>query len=236
MKINVRVYSSIDFEKHQVDLLYQNGIHVSHLQMMAINYKRYESINFDINSITDVMVFTSQHGVGFMLQLIKDGTLKSDDKKCFAIQGTTSELLKETNFNVLGLAKDSESLADIIIDQKIQKVVHITTAWRLPIVEKKLKYNHIGYKALEVYNKVVLHCSVDAYDALVFSSPSHIDSFLLSNKLSENIPCFCIGSTTENYLIAKGHKHTIKAAIASKESLTEALIQFYSTKTTNVNK
>jgi len=235
MNTKIRVYSSIDFEPHQVDLLCQNGIHVSYLKMMDIIYKSYESINCDFNTITDAMVFTSQHGVEFISQLITDGKFKSEDKKCFAIKGTTSELLKETNFNILGLAKDSESLADIIKDQKTQKIVHITTEWRLPTLENKLKCNQVGYQAIEVYDKVVLPCTVEDYDALVFSSPGQVESFLLSNKLDRRIPCFCIGSTTENHLKAKGHKHTIKAAIASKESLAEALIQFYSIKTTNVN-
>jgi uroporphyrinogen-III synthase len=64
------------------------------------------------------------------------------------------------------------------------------------------------------------------YQALLFFSPSAIESFLRENVPAEEV-VFCIGSTTAEY--AKKHfKEVIEAKVPSVESVLSSLNEYYS--------
>jgi uroporphyrinogen-III synthase len=223
----IKVISSIAFEKHHLALLNDHNIELNFLKMMDIKFKSGDENIVDLNDINVPFVFTSQYAAQFVLDLAKENKFNTSGKKCFAIQGATSQLLHESNFEILGVANDSENLATIILEQDVHEVIHITSAWRLPTLEAKLK-NRVEYRAVEVYDKIPIKSVADEYDVLVFSSPSHVESFLKFNEQLVDKPCLCIGKTTEKYLLSANYKNIHIAKDSSKSGLLEALLDYKS--------
>jgi uroporphyrinogen-III synthase len=218
----MKVISSIAFEPHQIETLEQHHVQLEFIKMMDISFISYDDLAIDFNDIDAPFVFTSQHAAIFVKQL---NDLNTQGKLCFAIEGITSELLHKSNFEIISTAKDSEELAKEILTSGYRKIVHITSEWRLPTLELMLA-NVVDYTAINVYKKVQVPFTVGSFDALVFSSPSHVDSFLINATIPKDTTCICIGDTTEQYLHAHDHQITLKAKSRSKEGLLETILEW----------
>ncbi len=218
----MKVISSIAFEPHQIGFLEQHNVQLEFIKMMDISFINYDDLAIDFNDIDTPFVFTSKHAAIFVNQL-KD--FNTQGIPCFAIEGITSELLHKSNFEIISTAKDSEELAGKILSSGYKKIVHITSEWRLPTLELMLA-NVVDYAAINVYKKVQVPFTVGSFDALVFSSPSHVDSFLMNATIPKDTTCICIGDTTEQNVHTHGHKITLKAKSRSKEGLLNAILEW----------
>ncbi|HMP28996.1 MAG TPA: uroporphyrinogen-III synthase [Saprospiraceae bacterium] len=228
MKDNAIVYSTFEFGLDQQKILSKRNIEIRFLKMMDVHLKNEENILRKVNNISVPIVFTSQHAVKFIKQIESENQFTSKGKYCFAIEGSTQRSLSSSNLTLLDSAKDSQQLALKIIESKVKEVVHLTTSKRLDTLETILKSNDIDYKVVEVYYKKYNSIAVNDYDGLVFTSPGYVDCFFENNKPRINIPSFCIGKTTAGQLEKLGYNNIIVAKKASKESMVDTLINYFS--------
>lgn len=150
----------------------------------------------------DAAVFTSSKGVErFITQPPHADWLKGIP--VFALSGKTKAALIAKGIDVTATAATTSALAEVIIQHKdIHALLHPSSDKRLPFLEEKLMPYSISYHALTVYQTILLYppATPPVYDAILFFSPSGVESFLKNNTIPASAVCGCIGNTTAAYV------------------------------------
>lgn len=172
---------------------------------------------------TSPLVLTSGHAIRAIEQIIPE--LKQ--KEAFAILGATASEAEKLGFTLIGTARDAGNLAEIIANSEPESVLHLTSNIRRSELARWLAEVHVGMQILEVYEKIPNPRKVEEYNAILFWSPSQVDTFLTKNSIPENVPTFAIGQTTANHLEKLGHKNIITTPESSEESMIETVIRYF---------
>lgn len=165
------------------------------------------------------LIFTSQNAVQSVLQNRNSEDLKS--KNIFCVGTKTKLLLEENGFKVVEYVDYAVDLATIILS----KYKHLCFTFfcgnlRQDILPNKLKKNGIVFNEIEVYETVLTPKKVTCkVDAILFFSPSGVESYLKENKITSEV-CFCIGNTTAKKL----KQNKTAKIVVSKEPKIEELI------------
>ena len=198
-----------------------------------INQELKENISKLIpQSIT--VVFTSMNAVESVASHLN--TIKPD-WKIFCIGSATKKLVKEYfGENVIaGTGESAGALADEIINQKnITSVIFFCGDKRRDELPEKLKQRRIEVKEIEVYKTLETAQQIEKnYDAILFYSPSAVNSFFSANKINNKTVLFAIGNTTTNEIKKFTANKIITADEPSKEFLAEQAINYFQTNLTH---
>lgn len=172
---------------------------------------------------TSPLVLTSGHAIRAIEKIVPE--LKQ--KEAFAILGTTTSEAVKVGFTLIGTARDAGNLAEVIANSGPESVLHLTSNIRRNELARWLAEAHIGMQILEVYEKIPNPKKAGEYDAILFWSPSQVDTFLIENSIPENIPAFAIGQTTAHHLEKLWHKNIITASESSEENMIETVIHYF---------
>jgi uroporphyrinogen-III synthase len=97
---------------------------------------------------------------------------------------------------------------------------------RKETVPKALKAANVNFNEIQVYETTLTPQKIKkAVDGILFFSPSAIESYLMQNKIKNEI-CFCIGNTTAEAL-EKITRNIIIADQPSVENVIEDVIEEY---------
>lgn len=121
--------------------------------------------------------------------------------KIFCVGFNTKKILESKGFIVLECAYNAKELSKIIID-KYNKLdfIYLCSSIRRDFLPDTLKNNAISYKEIIVYATTLTSIEIkDTIDIILFYSPSGVESYLLNNKITNEL-CYCIGETTANTL------------------------------------
>jgi len=175
--------------------------------------------DFQLETINDNLIFTSQNAVLSLLQHPKCEALKS--KNVFCVGMKTKALLKENGFNVTAYTGYAADLAEIIsLIYSTEKYTFFSGNLRRDTLPNALKENNIVFNEIEVYETTLTPQKINSKpDAILFFSPSGVKSYLKENKISKEI-CFCIGETT-----AEALEKTTKNIIIASQPTVEAVIE-----------
>jgi uroporphyrinogen-III synthase len=200
--IEIETMSFIETKANEEDSLKKRILHLSHHRLRV--------------------VFTSMNAVEVVSSCLSN---KKPAWKIFCIGSTTKKLVKE-NFgenSITGTADSASSLADVIINQKnISSVIFFCGDKRRDELPEKLSRHNIEVDEIEVYKTLeTTHVINKNYDAILFYSPSAVNSFFSLNKINEQTILFAIGSTTANEI----KKYSDNTTIISKESVKELLVE-----------
>ena len=187
------------------------------------------TLDFDRSALQsdtyDAIVFTSSNAVKAFIPPLQRGSGGFDysHTKVFALSGKTKDELEKNGIAPVGVADNAEQLGDkIIAEGTIRSVLNICGNLRLDALEKKLTAAGISYKELVVYETIALDNRVDAsYDAVMFYSPSGVESFSTKNKLNQRTLYCCIGEMTAGKL--KSIDGNVNIVVA-KEPRPEAML------------
>lgn len=181
--------------------------------------------SFDLKNINESLIFTSQNSVESILQHPELETLKT--KKVYCVGIKTKNLLAENSFEVIAYTGYAADLAEIItLIYKSESYTFFSGNKRRDTLPDALKEAGVTFNEIEVYETTLTPQKIKGtVDAVLFFSPSGVESYLADNKLKNEI-CFCIGETTASALENKT-KNIIVAEQPTIEDVIESILEEY---------
>ena len=169
----------------------------------GLAYMEYDAIHirplsFEIPEPTDYVIFSSKNAVKNVLKSAY--ALANTNVLCVGEQ--SEELLFKNGIKTTKKAKNMAEL--IIFIEKIAKntsFLHFCGNRRLPLLAKKMAAMKANFKEIVVYDTTLNLKKINAVpDAILFYSPSGVESYTNMNTMGSNSSCFCIGETTAKAL------------------------------------
>lgn len=195
----MRILSTKSLAADELEFAALQGVEVRCLEVIKT-----EPLPFQLPRVNscDAVAFTSANALRYFFRNDEVAAALAG-KTIFSIEGKTTQHLRVKGFVPQLTAYNGEQLADKVIASATAKaVLHPCSSIRLPVLEQKFAAAGIAYTALPVYHTSLLSGvkAEGGYDAVLFYSPSGVESFLAENKLPQNVVCCCIGNTTAQYL------------------------------------
>jgi uroporphyrinogen-III synthase len=184
-----------------------------------------ENQSFELNEINDNLIFTSQNAAQSLLLHPKCEELKTKNVFCVGLK--TKILLSESGFNVIAYTGYASDLAEIItLIYSNESYTFFSGNLRKETLPKALKEAKVKFNEIQVYEtSLTPHKIKTPVEAILFFSPSGVESYLKENKIKNEV-CFCIGTTTADAL-EKTTKNIIIADQPSVEDVIEECINEY---------
>ena len=125
----------------------------------------------------------------------------SKTKNVFCVGLKTKILLSESGFNVIAYTGYAADLAEIItLIYANESYTFFSGNLRRETLPEALKEAKVKFNEIQVYETTLTPQKIEtSVDAIMFFSPSAIESYLKENKI-KNETCFCIGTTTSSAL------------------------------------
>ncbi len=195
-------------------------------QVIEDNFIQTAPKKFELKNINQNLIFTSQNAVLSVLSNPKSEELKTKNVFCVGIK--TKNLLTQNGFNVLAYTGYASDLAQIItLIYNKENYTFFSGNIRRDTLPTALTKNNITFNEIEVYETNLTPKKItQTPQAILFFSPSGVESFLEKNKITTQI-CFCIGETTAETLENKNIKNIIIAQYPTVENVIEEVIQYY---------
>jgi uroporphyrinogen-III synthase len=132
--------------------------------------------------------------------------------------------------SILGTAENATVLANKILENaNVKAVTFFCGDHRRDELPQKLKSRGIGVEEIIVYKTLETTEVVNKeYDAILFYSPSAVNSFFVKNSISAKTQLFAIGTTTGDALKHFTQQPVILAEIPGKETLVMMAINHFS--------
>jgi len=180
---------------------------------------------FELDQVNDNLIFTSQNAVHSVLQHPKYNELKGKNVFCVGLK--TKILLSEAGFNVVAYVGYASDLAEIItLIYANESYTFFSGNLRRETLPVALKEAKVKFNEIKVYETTLTPQKIkEKVDAILFFSPSGVESYLKDNAIKSEI-CFCIGETTADAL-PKTVKNIIIANQPSVEDVIEDVIEEY---------
>ena len=200
----------------------------ANLEILDVDFIQTQNKSFELKDLNDNLIFTSQNAVHSVLSDPKAEELKSKNVFCVGLK--TKILLSENGFNVIAYTGYASDLAEIItLIYRSESYTFFSGNLRRETLPKALKDAEIKFNEIQVYDTSLTPQKIKtAADAILFFSPSGVESYLKDNTIKKET-CFCIGDTTAEAL----HKITKNIIIADQptvEDVIEDVITEYSSK------
>ena len=171
----------------------------ANLNVVEVDFIETKSQAFELNGINDNLIFTSQNAVQSFLLDPKSEDLKTKNVFCVGLK--TKILLSESGFNVIAYTGYAADLAEIItLIYANESYTFFSGNLRRETLPEALKEAKVKFNEIQVYETTLTPQKIEtSVDAIMFFSPSAIESYLKENKI-KNETCFCIGTTTSSAL------------------------------------
>lgn len=169
------------------------------IDLLEQDFIEIENSNFELKNINDNLIFTSQNAVQSVLDSAFANELKTKNVFCVGLK--TRTLLEENGFSVTAFTGYAEDLAEIItLVYNSESYTFFSGNLRKDTLPNILKETKIKWNEIRVYDTHLKPYKVkEKVDAILFFSPSGIESYLKDNKIKDEI-CVCIGNTTADTL------------------------------------
>ena len=171
----------------------------ANFNVIEVDFIHTKSQAFKLNEINDNLIFTSQNAVQSFLLDPKSEDLKTKNVFCVGLK--TKILLSESGFNVIAYTGYAADLAEIItLIYANESYTFFSGNLRRETLPEALKEAKVKFNEIQVYETTMTPQKIEtSVNAIMFFSPSAIESYLKENKI-KNETCFCIGTTTSSAL------------------------------------
>ena len=216
----IQILSTKTLLNNQREALVNAGFNV-----IEADFIKTKSNPFQLNEINENLIFTSQNAVQSFLLDPKSAELKSKNVFCVGLK--TKIMLSENGYNVVAYTGYAEDLAEIItLIYASESYTFFSGNLRRETLPKALKDAKIKFNEIQVYETTLTPQKIKIpVEAILFFSPSGIESYLKENKI-KNETCFCIGTTTSSALEGIT-KNVIIATQPTIEDVIEEVIAEY---------
>ncbi len=230
-----RLIDEMHSEKKSIKLLSTKQLSVSQTDMfdtkIGVQMSDFISIKFNrlkptvVKNTIENVVITSQNGVDALLQNFSP--LELDFKNIYCVGRRTKRLIEKKIGKVAYVSNSARELANHLIEAgNIQSVTYFCGNLRRDELTTMLSEKSIEVEEIEVYRTVKNERKFkDEFDAVLFYSPSGIQSFIEDNQVNDVI-AFCIGQTTA----VEAKKHFSKIEVSSMptiESVIKSVNKYY---------
>lgn len=194
-------------------------------EVTEADFIKTENKKIDLKEVNDNLIFTSQNAVNSVFQHADLEKLKSKNVFCVGLK--TKIVLSEAGFNVVAYTGYASDLAEIItLIYSSESFTFFSGNLRRETLPVALKEAGVKFNEIKVYETTLTpHKMKTKTDAILFFSPSGVESYLKENTI-KNENCFCIGETTASAL-DKITKNIIVADQPSVEDVIEDVITEY---------
>ena len=192
----------------------------ANFNLLEADFIKTENKPFELKTINDNLIFTSQNAVLSLLE--NPDSIKLKEKNVFCVGIKTKALLEEKGFNVIAHTGYAADLAEIIaLIYGKESFTFFSGNLRRDTLPDFLKEANVKFNEIEVYETHLTPQKITtSLDGILFFSPSGVESYLKENKIKKEI-CFCIGTTTAEAL----EKTTKNIIIANQPSVENTIIQ-----------
>lgn len=159
--------------------------------------------------------FTSSKAVEVVAEALRYYKIKMPENAVvYSLQGKTQKTLLSIGIKPILTATSAKQLAQMIVRKGLSKSIHFFCAdIRRPDLPEILKAESIPvYEAILYTTELTPHKIGVNYAAILFFSPSAVQSFFSENKLNKSAACICIGRTTADAVKKYNKKATILIA------------------------
>lgn len=190
----------------------------ANLQVIDIDFIQTQNKPFELKDLNENLIFTSQNAVHSILSYPKSEELKSKNVFCVGLK--TKILLSENGFNVIAYTGYAADLAEIItLIYRNESYTFFSGNLRRETLPQALKEADVKFNEIQVYDTSLTPQKIKtAVDAILFFSPSGVESYLKDNTIKKET-CFCIGETTADAL----HKITKNIIIADQPTVEDVI-------------
>lgn len=209
------------------------GLKVDHLDFI----KRTVGLPVNQETVHNNIALTSQVAVEGWVSLADSWHLKIKDYRVFCTSGATRKAAQAQNLPVGGIAHNAEALAEVILgDPSVKALTFLGGNRRLDILPEKLRSRGVEVNEIEVYRTELVPVKVSHhYDAVIFFSPSGVESYMRSTPNRPTL-AFCIGTTTGSFARQHGFNNVLVSSEPNTESLIDMISQFYSNQNAHAKK
>lgn len=178
------------------------------------------------------VVFTSSNAVSATAALLNGIRLQN---RIYCLSGATQQsvLRHWSQAQISATATDAASLAGLILEEKPvpEKVLFFCGDLHRPELPDALEKAGIGVQKLIVYRTLLLAQKQEqAYDAVLFFSPSAVHSYLQHNDPCPDTVFFAIGATTAAAIAVHGHTAVVSEN-PDAAALVQRMIHYFSSRT-----
>ena len=174
------------------------------------------------------VVFTSMNAVDAVAKHLNGRTPQWN---IYSIGTTTDQLIKKYFGEglVTGTAYNAADLAALIIEDRfIDEVILFCGNQRRDELPVMLRNNDIIVHETEVYKTIAVpHKINQAFNGILFFSPSAVESFFSNNSINEQTILFAIGNTTAGAIKQFTGNKIIISATPGKQNLAEQMIEYF---------
>jgi len=130
--------------------------------------------------------------------------------------------------HIAGTADSAAALADLITEDRfIDNVIFFCGDQRRDELPRILEQNDIDVNEITVYQTMAIPHRVDKfYNAILFFSPSAVESFFSINKVPSQTILFAIGDTTAGTIKQFSNNKIITSDKPGKENLVQHMIEY----------
>ena len=163
------------------------------------NFIETKVIPFTYSDSKQSLLFSSQNAVQSVFSKT-DFNLLLKNKRCYCVGEKTKVALEENGLKVSHFEENASNLVDFIVkNAKNEDFVFFCGKERRPDLEAQMELHKIKLESIEVYQTLLKPKAIDAFDIVLFYSPSGVRSFLQDNSFKQTV-CICIGPTTAEAL------------------------------------
>ena len=166
-------------------------------------------------------VITSQNTVQTLIDI---GAIHNlENKQILCVGSKTERLLLSKGIFVSEIYKNSEEVSNESV-RLVVGTTFFTGKRRMPVIERVFKEKRVELNVVELYDTMLTPKKMEeGYKAVLFFSPSGVESFFKLNKLS-GARAVCIGVTTEK-AVKQYTENTIIALETTVESVVDATLE-----------
>jgi uroporphyrinogen-III synthase len=181
----------------------QNNIEIVEQEAIKVNpiltKEKWNEIFQIIENKKELVAFTSSNAIAALKKYLNDYINPFEiNWKIFSLSGKTKEALEDAAFGtVIETADNAKALAQKIIERKVNDVVFFCGNKRREELPNILKEAGVKVQEIIVYETLETPTTAEKdIDAVLFFSPSAVQSFFSINQLNKEVVCFAVGSTT----------------------------------------
>jgi uroporphyrinogen-III synthase len=231
-----KVLSTKKLEPSLIAQAKDNGIEITEQEAIKVNpilsIEKWHEIFHMVQSDKQFVVFTSRNAVLSLKKYVHEYINPFEvNWKIFSLSSKTREVLDqdlETFGTIVAVAEDSKALAQKIIETDTKEVIFFCGNKRRDELPEILRKASIKVHEVVVYETVETPILADDdYDAVLFFSPSAVQSFFSVNQLNNHTVCFAIGQTTADSIAAACNNKVFVGRSPRQELLLQEVINYF---------